>query len=66
MLLIPYALRKRKEIKQEARREGRREIDDRYREAVKRFGVEVNGVTMLPWTPEVQEFIQAEPGQPEK
>ena len=59
MLLIPAAVRK---IKQE----GRKERDARYREAVKKFGVEEDGVKVLRFTPEVQEFLSIGPGQPEK
>ena len=53
MLLIPAAVNKLK-------REGRQERDKRYKEAIRRFGVEVDGVTMLPFTPEVQEFLDGE------
>ena len=58
MLLIPAAVKKLKD-------EGRKETLKRQREAAKKFGVEVDGVTMLPMTPEVQEFMQAEPGATE-
>ena len=59
MLLIPAAVKK---LKQEGRREGRDERDKRYEEAYRRFGVEVNGVVMLPRTREVQEFLNGEDG----
>ena len=39
---------------------GRREQRNRNREAYKRFGVEVDGVVMLPDTPEVQAFLNGE------
>ena len=53
MLLIPARIR-------ELKRQGRMEIDARYREAYRRFGVEVDGVVMLPRTPEVQAFLDGE------
>ena len=36
---------------------GREQQRSRRREAMDRFGVEVNGVRMLPDTPEVQRFL---------
>jgi predicted transposase YdaD len=62
MLLIPAAVRKLKregrlEGRQEGRLEGRHERDKRYEEAYRRFGVEVDGVVMLPRTAEVREFL---------
>ena len=59
MLLIPEAVKKLK-------RQGRRERDARYEEAYRRFGFEVDGVVVLPRTPEVQAFLDdesAESGQ---
>ena len=56
MLLIPAAIKKLKD-------EGRREMDERLREAFQKFGVEVDGVRMLPDTPEVEEFLRGEPGK---
>ena len=57
MLLIPAAVRK---LKREGRLEGRHERDKRYEEAYRRFGVEVDGVVMLPRTPEVQAFLDSD------
>ena len=59
MLLIPAAIKK-------LRREGRWEQRRRLREAYRRFGVEVDGVVMLPDTPEVQAFLDDESGQSEE
>ena len=42
------------------KRQGRKEQRDRNREAYRRFGVEVNGVMMLPRTPEVEEFLASD------
>ena len=42
------------------KREGRREQRDRTKEAYKNFGVEVNGVVMLPHTLEVEEFLASD------
>ena len=58
VLLIPRRVRQLKQ-------EGGKERDARYREAYRRFGVEVNGVVMLPDTPEVQEFLNSAPGATE-
>ena len=55
MLLIPAAVKK-------LRRQGRQELETRYEEAYRRFGVEVDGVIMLPRTPEVREFLDGETG----
>ena len=40
-----------------AREEGREEYRKRWDEAYARFGVEVDGVLMLPLTPEVERFL---------
>ena len=53
VLLIPAAVRKLK-------REGRLERDKRYEEALKRFGVEKDGVITLSFTPEVRAFLDGE------
>ena len=50
VLLIPQAVKKIMD-------RGRREQRDRTEEAYKRFGVDVDGVVMLPRTPEVEEFL---------
>ena len=39
---------------------GREQQRSRRREALDRFGVEVNGVRMLPDTPEVQNFLDGD------
>ena len=54
MLLIPAAVRK---LKREGRREQRQEQRKRVKEVYERFGVEVDGVRVLPDTPEVREFL---------
>ena len=54
----------RKEGRNEGRTEGRKEERKRQRqredEAYARFGVEVDGVLMLPRTPEVERFLAGE------
>ena len=62
MLLIPARIR-------ELKRQGRQEQRKRVKEAYERFGVEVDGVVMLPDTPEVREFLDPdfeESGNPGK
>ncbi len=63
MLLIPAAVNK---LKREGRQEGRQEQRKRMREAYERFGIEVDGVRVLPDTLEVQEFLDSESGQSEE
>ena len=53
VLLIPDRIRQLK-------RQGRKEQRDRNREAYKRFGVDMNGVLVLPRTPEVEEFLASD------
>ena len=53
VLLIPARIR-------ELKRQGRREQRALLREAYRRFGVEVDGVRVLPDTPEVQAFLDNE------
>ena len=54
-------------LKEEARKEGRKEERKRrrkqYEAALAKFGVEVEGVLMLPQTPEVREFLEGEPDE---
>ncbi len=57
VLLIPDAIKK---IKSEARKELRKTQQKRRKEAYRRFGVEVDGVVMLPQTPEVEAFLNGE------
>jgi hypothetical protein len=57
VLLIPDAIRK---IKEAARKEQRQAQQKRRREAYERFGAEVDGVVMLPRTPEVEAFLNGE------
>ena len=45
-----------KEWKEQARKDQLRRVDEAYA----KFGVEVNGVVMLPRTPEVQRFLAGE------
>ena len=54
VLLIPKAWNR-------AKREGRAEQRKLEDEAYKRFGVEVDGVLVLPRTPEVERFLAGEP-----
>ena len=57
MLLIPARIKK---LKNEGREEGREERDNRYAEALARFGYVRNGVRVLEFTPEVQRFLDGE------
>ncbi len=58
-------------LKEQARKEGHAEGRDEERKqrrkreaaAYEKFGVEVNGVLMLPRTPEVQQFLDGEPDE---
>ena len=47
-------------VKREARKEAREEHIKRWKEAFDRFGFEVDGVVMLPMTPEVERFLAGE------
>ena len=49
--------------REEGREKAREESRTRRQQALERFGVEVNGVRMLPDTPEVQEFLDGEDDQ---
>ena len=53
VLLIPARIKKLKN-------EGRKERDKRFDEAVERFSRDVNGVRMLPLTPNVRRFLVGE------
>ena len=53
VLWAPARIRKLK-------RQGRKEQRDRTKEAYKRFGVDMNGVLVLPRTPEVEEFLASD------
>ena len=67
VLLIPARVKK---LKEEGREEGpelgkaaeRQAQLIRRKEALERFGIEVNGVRMLPDTPEVDEFLTGKTG----
>ena len=50
----------RKEGLEEGRKEERKRQREREEEAYARFGVEVNGVIMLPRSPEVERFLAGE------
>ena len=54
-------------LKEEGRAEGRKEERQRRRKreeaALAKFGVEVDGVLMLPQTQEVREFLESEHGE---
>lgn len=45
------------EGRREGRQEAREEVSSRLQEAYERFGVEQNGVMVLPRTPEVEQFL---------
>ena len=45
----------------EGRKEGRKEAVSRMQEAYERFGVDQDGVLVLPRTPEVEQFLFGEP-----
>ena len=53
-----------KKAREEGRREAQKEIRERrlkrWNEAFDRFGFEVDGVVMLPQTPEVERFLTGE------
>ena len=53
VLWAPARIRKLK-------REGRKEQRDRTKEAYEKFGFEVDGVVVLPRTPEVEEFLASD------
>ena len=50
----------RKEGLEEVRKERREKYLKRWHEACAKFGVEVDGVPMLPWTPEVEQFLDSD------
>ncbi len=50
----------RKEGLREGLREGREQVNSRMQEAYERFGIEQNGVILLPRTPEVEQFLLLE------
>ena len=52
--------RYRAQMDRRAEERGREQARARQAEALARFGVEVNGVRMLPFTPEVQRFLDGE------
>ena len=54
------AAMKIKEWQDQARKEERKKQLKREEEAYAKFGVEVDGVLMLPWTPEVERFLAGE------
>ena len=49
-----------KEVREERRMRWREERRKRWEEAYAKFGVEVDGVLMLPMTPEVERFLEGE------
>ena len=61
VLATMRAIKLKEEARKEGQAEGRKEERERRRkreeEAYEKFGVEVNGVLMLPRTPEVQRFL---------
>ena len=59
MLLIPARIR-------ELKRQGCMEQRARLREAYRQFGITVDGVVMLPDTPEVQAFLDNESAGPDE
>ncbi len=60
VLLIPDAVKK---IKAQGYAEERAAQRKRYQEAYDRFGVAVDGVLILPNTPEVERFLSGQPEQ---
>ena len=50
----------RKEGLEEVRKERLEKYLKRWHEACAKFGVEVDGVPMLPWTPEVEQFLDSD------
>ncbi len=56
----------RKEGRKEGREEERKRRNKRQAEALAKFGVAVDGVIMLPQTPEVQRFLDGEPEEEEE
>ena len=60
VLLIPDAVKK---IKAQGHAEERAAQRKRYQEAYARFGIEVNGVLMLPNTQEVEKFLSGQSEQ---
>ncbi|MYC28472.1 MAG: hypothetical protein F4X65_00065 [Chloroflexi bacterium] len=57
VLLIPDAIRK---IKEAGRKEQREAQQKRRKQAYERFGFEVDGVVVLPQTPEVEAFLNGD------
>ena len=57
VLLIPDAIKKIRETERKTQRKAQQEL---RKEAFRRFGVEVNGILMLPNTPEVEAFLNSE------
>ena len=52
-----YRQQAERKAEERGMKRGREQQRSRRREALERFGVEVNGVRMLPDTPEVQKFL---------
>lgn len=63
VLATMRAIKLREEARKEGLTEGREEQMKLYEKALAKFGVEVEGVLMLPQTPEVREFLEGEPGE---
>ena len=69
VLATMRAIKLKEEARKEGREQGRKEERRRqrkrqrklYDQALAKFGVEVDGVLMLPHTPEVREFLEGEP-----
>ena len=65
VLATMRAIKLKEEARKEGRAEGRAEERERRRKreeaARAKFGVEVDGVLMLPQTPEVRDFLEGEP-----
>ena len=55
-----YRAQMDRRAEERGREQGRKEVRSRQEEALARFGVEVNGVRVLPYTPEVQRFLDGE------
>lgn len=63
MMAKEWREKARKDGREQGRREGRERRRKRLYEAFDRFGVDVNGVIMLPKTPEVERFLAGESEQ---
>jgi len=61
VLATMRAIKLKEEARKEGREEGRKRQRKLYEQALTKYGVEVDGVLMLPQTPEVREFLEGDP-----